>query len=234
MTTPNRSQHIRLTSHPEPGAVAPRSPIRWGAATAAERGPLIGTTTRPSDRNVIGAHGGAYGALPRIGRVLRRAEPAREARPHQHEPGRHDRPASAMGATPARSSRSIRSAMWCRMSSPSEIAEGLDIRPTIAVTKARLNLPEILTALSAKRLKPDGEDLEEIGEIAVTKVAIDPVWYLPGVAERFGVAEIAASPHLVRADRRHVPRARDTAGPFRFPAADRRSRRSTSSARSRP
>ncbi|MBV9053317.1 MAG: hypothetical protein JO196_13020, partial [Hyphomicrobiales bacterium] len=101
MTTPNRSQHIRLTSHPEPGAVAPRSPIRWGAATAAERGPLIGTTTRPSDRNVIGAHGGAYGlyralavssgALNPLAKPdLTNTSPAVAIGPHPqwHEPGK--------------------------------------------------------------------------------------------------------------------------------------------------
>ena len=27
------------------------------------------------------------------------------------------------------------------------------------------------------------------GDIAVTKAAIDPVWYLPGIAERFGISE---------------------------------------------
>src|SRR5215211_1614485 len=59
MTRPNRTDHIRLTSHPAPGA-KPRFPITWGAATARERGPIIGTVSRPADRNVIGTHGGSY------------------------------------------------------------------------------------------------------------------------------------------------------------------------------
>ncbi|MER2178302.1 MAG: energy-dependent translational throttle protein EttA, partial [Stenotrophomonas maltophilia] len=62
-----------------------------------------------------------------------------------------------------------------------EIAGGLDIRPSIAVTKARLNMPEILGAMGAKRLKADGGFLHESGDISVTKVAVDPVWYLPGI-----------------------------------------------------
>ena len=70
-----------------------------------------------------------------------------------------------------------------------EIASGLDIRPTIAITKARLNMPEILGAMTAKRLKADGTILHESGDISVTKVAVDPVWYLPGVAARFGTSE---------------------------------------------
>ena len=59
MSRPNRTDHIRLTSHPAPGA-KPRFPIAWGAATARERGPIIGTVSRPADRNVIGTHGGSY------------------------------------------------------------------------------------------------------------------------------------------------------------------------------
>ena len=34
--------------------------IRWGAATAAERGPLIASVANPGARNVIGTHSGAY------------------------------------------------------------------------------------------------------------------------------------------------------------------------------
>jgi len=70
-----------------------------------------------------------------------------------------------------------------------EIAGGVDIRPTIAITKARLNMPEILSAMGVKRLKADGGVLHESGDISVTKVAIDPVWYLPGIAARFGCTE---------------------------------------------
>ena len=59
MTPSNRIDHIRLTSHPAPGAKL-RFPIHWGAPTARERGPVIGTVSRPGDRNVIGTHGGSY------------------------------------------------------------------------------------------------------------------------------------------------------------------------------
>src|SRR5580692_11325091 len=59
MTTSNRPDHIRLTSHPEPDG-KPRLPIQWGAANPRERGPIVGTVSRPGDRNVIGSHGGSY------------------------------------------------------------------------------------------------------------------------------------------------------------------------------
>ena len=67
--------------------------------------------------------------------------------------------------------------------------DGWDIRPTIAVTKARVKMPEIADAVRAARLSIDGHVLSENGDVRVTKAAIEPVWYLPGIAERFGVAE---------------------------------------------
>jgi GTP cyclohydrolase II len=43
--------------------------------------------------------------------------------------------------------------------------------------------------MGAKRLKADGGFLHESGDISVTKIAVDPVWYLPGIAQRFGCSE---------------------------------------------
>ena len=67
--------------------------------------------------------------------------------------------------------------------------KGYDVRPTVAITKAHVELPECKEALRSGRLVPDGEILEASGTSVVTKAAIEPVWYLPGVAERFGVSE---------------------------------------------
>src|SRR6056300_1781190 len=71
------------------------------------------------------------------------------------------------------------------------IAAGHDVRPTVAVTQAQVILPEIIDALRQGRLHADGKLLTEQGAAAVTKIAIEPVWYLPGVAERFGCSESA-------------------------------------------
>jgi GTP cyclohydrolase II len=70
-------------------------------------------------------------------------------------------------------------------------AKGYDIRPTIAITKAHINLPELREAVAMGRLRVDGTILRDGGELVVTKVAIDPVWYLPGVSKRFGIDESA-------------------------------------------
>lgn len=68
--------------------------------------------------------------------------------------------------------------------------ENLDIRPTIAITKAHMKLPELEQSVRSGRLVPDGKIcLNESGELAVTKIAVEPVWYLPGVAERFGIGQ---------------------------------------------
>ena len=56
-TRENASRHIRLTSHASGNGALP---IRWAATTATERGPIVGTTTRRSHRNVIGTHSGSY------------------------------------------------------------------------------------------------------------------------------------------------------------------------------
>ena len=72
-----------------------------------------------------------------------------------------------------------------------EIASGADVRPTIAITKAHINMPELKAAIASGRLKPDGDILTDNGDVKVTKAAIDPVWYLPGLANRFKVKESA-------------------------------------------
>jgi GTP cyclohydrolase II len=67
--------------------------------------------------------------------------------------------------------------------------KGFDIRPTIAVTKAHIDLPECREAITAGRLVPDGKILHPSGQSICSKAAIEPVWYLPEIARRFGCTE---------------------------------------------
>jgi hypothetical protein len=69
------------------------------------------------------------------------------------------------------------------------LKKGWDIRPTIAVTKAHIDLPECREAIAAGRLKPDGKILVASGQSVVSKAAIEPVWYLPEIARRFETTE---------------------------------------------
>lgn len=68
--------------------------------------------------------------------------------------------------------------------------DDVEIRPTIAITRAHMKVPELEDSVKKGRLVPDGKIcVNETGEIAVTKVAVEPVWYLPGVAERFNIGK---------------------------------------------
>ncbi|MCP3462508.1 GTP cyclohydrolase II [Bradyrhizobium sp. CCGUVB23] len=187
MSRSNRTEHIRLTSHPEPGGKA-AFPIQWGAADARARGPIVGTVSRAQDRNVIGSHGGSYAVYRALAVSAGALDPIR--RPDLT----NTFPAATIGPFPQWSDPEKIVALdpWGHLVAENfrkEIAEGADIRPSIAVTRARLDLPEIRGALVAKRLKPDGEVVHANGSVSVVKIAIDPVWYLPGLAKRFGASE---------------------------------------------
>lgn len=63
------------------------------------------------------------------------------------------------------------------------------IEPTIAITKAKLNIPEIDNLISKGELTPDGKILEEDGSINVIECAIEPVWNLPKMSEKLNINE---------------------------------------------
>src|SRR5262245_62030873 len=172
MTGPGRTEHIRLTSHPHPAGKA-RFPITWGAATAAQRGPIIASVSRPADRNVIGSHGGSYALY----RALAVSSGALD--PDRRPDLTNTHPAVDIGPFPQWTDpRAIVSLdPWGHLAAEAfaaEIAAGVDIRPTIAVTKARLDLHEIQAALVAGRLKRDDAIVHERGAVTVAKIAIDP------------------------------------------------------------
>lgn len=186
MSTDRNDGHIRITSHPSGGAAA--HPIHWGAATPAERGPVIGSTTNRAHRNVVGTHSGSYGVY----RAL--AVAAGELRRGHRADLSNTLPTDTIGPYPqwADPERIVSIDPWGAIVAEvfaEQIAQGLDLRPTIAVTKAHIDLPEIRTAMAFQRLQADGRVLLETGSAVVTKVAVEPVWYLPGVAKRFGCSE---------------------------------------------
>jgi GTP cyclohydrolase II len=185
--TKNSSGHIRLTSH-SAGGKPQRFPIDWGAPTARSRGAVIGSTTARTNRNVIGAHGGAYSIYRALAVSSGTLNPV--ARPDLTDTG----PLIEIGPHAQWSGidKIVSLDPWGHRVTEdfkTEIADGLDIRPTIAITKAKLTLPEVREAVEVGRLVEDGVIVQGGGEVSVFKAAIDPVWYLPGVAMRFGVAE---------------------------------------------
>jgi GTP cyclohydrolase II len=182
------SAHIMLTSHSRGRGASAAHPIQWGAPTPAERGPIIASLTAPQHRNAIGTHSGSYA-------IYRALAVAAGNLDRGHRPDFTDTaPAEAIGPHPQWADpKKIVSLDPCghmvATAFAEQIAAGVDIRPTIAITKAHINMPELKAAIEAGRLKPDGDILFANGDVRVTKAAIDPVWYLPGVAERFGIKE---------------------------------------------
>jgi hypothetical protein len=144
--------------------------------------------SRPADRNVIGTHGGSYALYRALAVSSGALNPIRRA------DLTNTHPAVAIGPfkqwTGARTIVSLDP--WGHMVAEAfqaEIAEGVDIRPSIAVTRARLDLHEMQHAVSEGRLACDGTVVQANGGLSVVKIAIDPVWYLPGIAERFVATE---------------------------------------------
>jgi GTP cyclohydrolase II len=170
--------HIRLTSH-SAGGKPHRFPIHWGAETARARGPVIGSITARTHRNVIGAHGGAYSIYRALAVSAGALNPATRADLKDTGPLIEIGPNESWSA----SERIVSLDPWGHRVTEdfkAEIADGIDIRPTIAITKARLTLPEVREALELGRLVEDGLMVRAGGEVSVIKAAIDPVWYLPG------------------------------------------------------
>lgn len=182
-----KHKHIVLTSHPGRSGQKP-IPIHWGKSDPIERGPIIGTLANPTHRNAIGTHSGSYAVY----RALAIASGSLQA---NHRPDfTNTSPVVRIGPHPSWSdpnkiiSLDPFGAIVGEVFTPL-FAEGYDIRPSIAITKAHINMPELLDSVSKGRLQIDGKIMKENGNLVVNKVAIDPVWYLPGIAKRLNVKE---------------------------------------------
>jgi GTP cyclohydrolase II len=185
--SPTAKNHIVLTSHSrERAGTAP--PVHWGAPSAAERGPILASPLADQPRNAIGTPAGSYAIYRSLAIAAGTLDPA-------HAPDlENTAPAVRIGPHPQwfDPERIVSLDPFGHLVSEAfadKLAAGLDIRPTIAVTQARINMPEIKQAIAAGRLRADGTVLTGDGDVSVTKAAIDPVWHLPGIAKRIGVAE---------------------------------------------
>jgi GTP cyclohydrolase II len=176
---------INLTTHNEGSTPIP---VNWGEDDPMVRGPIIATTRHVMQRNAIGAHSGSYS----IYRGLAVAQNKLDSTSLPNLSLTH--PAVTIGPFPS----------W---SDPTKIAtfdpfghiiteafapyfrRGYDIRPTIAVTRAHIEIPEVKEALRVGRLVADGTILKESGQVIISKAAVEPVWFLPEIARRFGTTE---------------------------------------------
>src|SRR6188768_3349453 len=160
------TKHIRLTSHPVEGGDG-LLPIQWGKADPRARGPVIGSTSNRSQRNVIGTHSGSYG-------VYRALAVAAGALTRGHKPDlTNTMPTDALGPYPAWGDpeKIVSMDPWGAIVADvfrDHIVRGFDIRPTVAVTKAHIDLPEVREAIAGKRLVADGKVLLANGSAVVT------------------------------------------------------------------
>ena len=182
-----KANHVVLTSHIN--QIYKDAPeINWGEKDPLKRGPVIGSLTDTNERNAIGTHSGSYA-------VYRALSIASGEYPVDHRPDLDNTEATtSIGPYDSwfDSEKIVSIDPWgakVQKVFSENIKAGQDIRPTIAVTQARLQLSEIHEAIKKGRLKPDGKVVMENGDVNVTKVAIEPVWYLPGIAKRLNVTE---------------------------------------------
>jgi GTP cyclohydrolase II len=155
----------------------------------------VASPAQPHHRNAIGSYSGSYSIYRALAVATRALAP-------DHRPDLTDTaPVTVIGPWPqwANPGKIVSLDPYGHLVGEvfaEQIRAGVDVRPTIAVTGAHINLPEIRQRIATGDIVPDGRVVLESGEIRVTKAAIDPVWYLPGIAERFGVAESELRRHL--------------------------------------
>ncbi|KAL3476890.1 GTP cyclohydrolase N terminal-domain-containing protein [Aspergillus californicus] len=189
-STSKYSKHIVLTTYPGQSGVDP-VPLKWGADDAKSRGPVVVSRSGAyiKRRNALGAHGGSYSVYNALAIAAGDLDP--EFRPNflNTEPT-FDFPWQSAWADKGRIVSMDPFGHDVVKYFKDEIKAGLDVRPTMAITRANMKLAEIADAVRDGHLDIDGTIVvDSSGEVRVTKVAVEPVWYLPGVAERFGVDE---------------------------------------------
>ncbi|KAJ2723721.1 Uracil-regulated protein 1 [Coemansia sp. Benny D115] len=180
---------VVLTTYPNQLGIDP-IPLVWGAPTPQERGPVV--VSRNADtlgkRNAIGAGGGSYC-------VYRALAVAMGALPPGHKPDfALTEPTHTIGPfdTWKQPDKIVSMDPWGHATTQhyqEYLDKGIDVRPSIAITQAHMKLAEIDEAIERGILQRDGEVVTQGGELKVVKVAAEPVWNLPGVAERFGISE---------------------------------------------
>ncbi|KAG9045957.1 hypothetical protein FS837_005357 [Tulasnella sp. UAMH 9824] len=220
-------QRVIITTYPDQSGIKP-VPISWGAATPAERGPVVCSRQNNSikSRNAIGAHSGSYSIYRALAIAIGTLDPHHKPNYALTDPP-VDIPYVPAWADPK---KIVSFDPWGHLT-PQVFKEqsdaGLDIRPSIAITKAvgasralpvlisaylviyastqHIKMSELDTAAASGALKIDGKIVlesvplnDEHGqpmpgfpgvELVTSKAAVEPVWYLPGVAERFGISE---------------------------------------------
>lgn len=180
----------QLTTYPGQSVVDPIS-LNWGAADPQERGPVVvsrnGQTLRK--RNAIGAHGGSYCVYSALA-IAAGDLPANFRPSFDNTQPTFDFPQQPAWSDPTKIVAMDPFGHDVVKHYSKHLDDGLDVRPTIAITRASMRVAEITDSIAQGRLHVDGKIvINSEGDVRVTKCAVEPVWYLPGVAARFGIDE---------------------------------------------
>jgi GTP cyclohydrolase II len=196
------SSHVILSTYPGQAGIRPL-PLRWYAQDPHERGPVIASRHPKSIkiRNAIGAYGGTYCVYRALSIAVGKLNPMHRPDFTNTEPP-FEIPANPSWYTPG---KIVSIDPWGHLAPQvfrAEFEDGRDIRPTIAMTRAHIKMPEIDEAFRLGRIPLDGKivskserlpgvplDADPGIEVSCSKAAIEPCWYLPGIAEKLGVAE---------------------------------------------
>ncbi|KAL2879355.1 hypothetical protein SGCOL_005220 [Colletotrichum sp. CLE4] len=153
------TSRIILTTYPKQIGINPLT-MKWGE----------------SDPHPVGAHGGSYSIYYALAVASKQLN-------LEHRPDfTNTEPAAKIGPFPQWGDPKKIVAMdpWGHLSpwlfKDTIEKHNVDIRPTIAITKAHMKLPELEESVKSGRLVPDGKVcLNELGELAVTKFAVEPL-----------------------------------------------------------
>lgn len=179
--------YVPLTTHSEAFGVDP-IPISWGHPDPLVRGPIICTVRHNSQKNAIGAHAGQYCVYSGLALAAGKLDPNFVPDLSLTSPVFNIGPHKSW-FDPKKIASIDPFGHLVTQKFNKYLKKGFDIRPTIAVTKAHIDLPECREAVAAGRLKPDGKILKASGQSICSKAAIEQVWYLPEIARRFGCTE---------------------------------------------
>ena len=149
---------------------------------------MIASITQPKLKNAIGTHNGSYSVYRSIAVAAGKMDPFFRPDLHNTAPP-VDIPPSPSWFDPT---KMVSMDPWGHLTTSafgSHLKDGVDVRPTIAITKAHIQMPETKEAMELGRIVPDGNILLADGSCVVTKAAVEHVWHLPGVAKRFNITE---------------------------------------------
>lgn len=167
-------------------------PLNWGASNPHVRGAIVASRYKDglAKHNAIGAHSGPYCIYHALAVGSKQLNPYHTADYSKSEPvfPVHQQPQWSDVKKIVSMDAFGHLAPW--LFDDTSVSENVDVKPTISITKAHMQMAELKEAASAGRLHVDGKIvINSNGDLNVSKVAVEPVWYLPGVAERFGISE---------------------------------------------